>query len=355
MSSDNIGAGEGGPPDQRPLNAVIVRRFSTIVEIVKESGFEIAPILGSIGLPGNLFSKLDTVISFADLDRLLTACAEATGRSDIGFRIGVKLTAPLLGLSGLVAMNQPTVREAWNTISHSFRMTGTGSVVRVRVEDGRVIVGYEVVATGVTRLAELADGGAAAFVSLMRGFCGPTWRAREARLFRRPVDLAAYRRFFDCPISYGAPHGEIEFDEADLDLTVRGHNLVVRDTLAPLLDRALDEAKEKFESGLLGIMASQLARGKLNFETVASSVGISSRSLRRRLNDRGLSYAALADRLKFDHAKNLLSSGRPIADVADTLGYSDTASFVRAFKQWAGLPPGAWRASGDQRGLAPSS
>jgi AraC-like DNA-binding protein len=345
MPSGKVGAGEDDAADPRALTVVIVRRFSSLVGILRELGFEIAPILESVGLPADLFSTLDGVISYVDYDRLLAACAETTGRTDLGFQIGMRLTTPLLGLPGLVAMNQPTVREAWNTIVRSFRMTGTGSAVSLRVEDGRVIVSYEIVALGMTRLGEYADGGAAGFVSLMREFCGPAWRPREARLFRKPIDLSPYRRFFDCPIFFDSLLGEIEFNEPDLELPVQGHNPAILDTLTPILNKALDESKLRFEAGLLGIMASELARGRLSFDSVAARVGVSSRSLRRRLYDRGLSYAAMADGLKFERAKTLLSSGHPIANVADVLRYSDAGTFVRAFKHWAGLPPGAWRAS----------
>jgi AraC-like DNA-binding protein len=345
MQPSKSGAGESDAAEAGSMTVVIVRRFTRLVGILRELGFEIAPILESVGLPTELFSDADGVISFVDYDRLLAACAETTGRDDLGFRLGTRLTPPLFGLVGLVAMNQPTVREAWGTIVHSFRMTGTGTAISLRVEDRRVIITYEIVAIGMTRMGEYADGGATGFVSLMREFCGPYWKPREARLFRKPVDMTPYRRFFECPILFNAPYGEIEFDEADLDLPVQGNDTVILGTLKPILDRALEESRQRFESGLRSVMASELARGKLNLDSVASRVGVSSRSLRRRLYDRGLSYAAMADGLKFERAKTLLSLGRPITHVAEALGYSDAGTFVRAFKQWAGVPPGAWRAS----------
>ncbi|WP_182029073.1 helix-turn-helix transcriptional regulator [Vibrio sp. B1FLJ16] len=68
------------------------------------------------------------------------------------------------------------------------------------------------------------------------------------------------------------------------------------------------------------------------------------RTLRRRLKEQGISFQKLVNQVRYQRATELLeTTGTPISDVADQLGYSDTASFRHAFKRWSGLVPTKFR------------
>jgi AraC-like DNA-binding protein len=70
----------------------------------------------------------------------------------------------------------------------------------------------------------------------------------------------------------------------------------------------------------------------------ARELGVSVRSLRRRLSEEGLSYRALRQELQRDQACALLrSSDLTLQGVAYALGYADLPSFHRAFKRWTGI------------------
>jgi len=75
-------------------------------------------------------------------------------------------------------------------------------------------------------------------------------------------------------------------------------------------------------------------------EKIASHLHMSARSLRRRLNEEGLNFKHIVQDTKMTLAKELLTTGGlPVKVVADQLGYSESASFVRAFKVWFGRTP----------------
>jgi AraC-like DNA-binding protein len=70
-------------------------------------------------------------------------------------------------------------------------------------------------------------------------------------------------------------------------------------------------------------------------------------TLQRRLAADGTSYQALKDALRRDLAiVRLNTSTVPLAALAEELGFADSAAFQRAFKQWTGSPPGAYRRRG---------
>ena len=77
---------------------------------------------------------------------------------------------------------------------------------------------------------------------------------------------------------------------------------------------------------------------------VAAKLGLTRRTLQRRLADRGTTFAALVESLLRKNAETLLArTAEPVTDIALKLGYADLAHFTRAFKRWTGMAPSAYR------------
>ena len=71
----------------------------------------------------------------------------------------------------------------------------------------------------------------------------------------------------------------------------------------------------------------------------------SPRTLRRHLHELGTHYQELLDELRFERAKQLLAEDQlPIYQIAEILGFSETASFRHAFLRWSGVAPSHFRA-----------
>jgi AraC-like DNA-binding protein len=88
------------------------------------------------------------------------------------------------------------------------------------------------------------------------------------------------------------------------------------------------------------IVTTLLPDGYPDVYTVAEMVGLSARTLQRRLSEEGLTFARLVARARFDVAQQMLADpARKIIDIALDLGYSDPAHFTRAFARWTGLAP----------------
>ncbi len=82
-----------------------------------------------------------------------------------------------------------------------------------------------------------------------------------------------------------------------------------------------------------------LPTGQPTLGRVTNALGVSPRTLQRRLADNGLSFSQLADETRFLTARQLIAQGRKLSDVANELGYADAGSFTRAFQRWTGLTP----------------
>jgi AraC-like DNA-binding protein len=82
----------------------------------------------------------------------------------------------------------------------------------------------------------------------------------------------------------------------------------------------------------------------LSCRAVAEHLGLSERTLHRRLAGEGHAFQQLNEQIKKQLAKRLLSESRlDLNDIAQRLGYAEAASFSRAFSRWTGSPPSHWQ------------
>jgi len=158
-----------------------------------------------------------------------------------------------------------------------------------------------------------------------------------------PGDAAPYRAWFDAPVVFDAEHTQLVMPRAALDAA-----LVSADpTLLAILTRAADEAMKKTPSDPL--MTSQVKRvlheilrnDEGHVEVVAKRLGMTSRSLQRRLKDESTTFNAIREDVRRELAQRYLSDGLAIAEISFLLGFSEPSAFFRAFKRWTGTTPRA--------------
>ncbi|MGH1486155.1 MAG: helix-turn-helix domain-containing protein [Cellvibrionaceae bacterium] len=113
-----------------------------------------------------------------------------------------------------------------------------------------------------------------------------------------------------------------------------------------------EEIKEKANipplSGVAGkvldILQKRIGESSLNIEDVAADMNLSKRTLQRRLQQQVISFAALRDLVRFNHAIDcLLKKNMSIESTSSCLDFSDRTSFTNAFKRWTNLSPSVFR------------
>lgn len=166
--------------------------------------------------------------------------------------------------------------------------------------------------------------------------------------FSQPMGNAqVLETYFGCRVRVGASCNRLTLHRRDLDRSFVSYNEEMLEILTPVLDRSL---KEELNSGsmtkkVIWMIKRSLAGGSLDLEKVAKELGVSDRTLQRRLSDEHTSFKHLLTQARHEQAREYLSDpSLDIKEVAFLLGYEDQNSFYRAFRYWEGDTPSQWRA-----------
>lgn len=166
---------------------------------------------------------------------------------------------------------------------------------------------------------------------------------------RRPEEpgngLAGY---FGCPIKYRSRRDAVVLRATDLDLPFVTHNEELMQMLAPQLENQLQAGQTKPSVGeqVKWVLRRLLSGSCPDVVVVAKELGMSARTLQRRIAEEGITFRELLNQIRRELVRQYLADdGNEIPEVAFLLGYDNPNSFYRAFRTWEGTTPAEWRAT----------
>ncbi len=161
-----------------------------------------------------------------------------------------------------------------------------------------------------------------------------------------PAWRAEIERFLGCVPVYDARYTRITFSHADWARPLIGANPRLRATLeahAIELQREANQAQD-FAARVRAVVAQSLRDGEPRIAEAAQRLGMTARTLQRRLQDEALGFTALVDEARLQLARRYLADeSLSISEVSFALGYSEPSAFTRAFKRWSGSAPAEYR------------
>jgi AraC-like DNA-binding protein len=185
------------------------------------------------------------------------------------------------------------------------------------------------------------------FVVLIRQFAGPSAKvARVCFQYSAPDYRSEYTRLFEGAERFDQPFTGLVFDRALLHARSPQKDEGLYATLSDLAERRLLrlESRAPYSVQVRQYLMQQCPPHTVAMREVARALGISVRSLHRRLSEEGQSYAALANAAAAQLATRLLvDQGHTIQETAHAMGFSSVSSFHRAFRRWTGTTPNALR------------
>lgn len=187
------------------------------------------------------------------------------------------------------------------------------------------------------------------WVAIGRRLAGADWRPRAISFRHAPLgDPVEHAALFGVAPRFSAAANTLELDPAILVMPLQGADLALRSPMLRLLEgRLASPAEADLVAAARAELQTRLPRGTADKSSVARVLGMSPRTLARRLSEAGTSYSALLERTRREVALELLEGGSlAVYEIAFLLGYSEPSTFHRAFRRWTGKSPDAWRRAG---------
>jgi AraC-like DNA-binding protein len=322
-----------------------------LFDYLKARNAPIEPILDVMNLTEREALEPDRPIENSLQNEIFDAAERVTGDVNVGLHAGEATHLMHFGIAGMLAMTCSTGRELFDMHSRYSGLLSTGATMRYFVE-GEELVGEATFAPGEENLSRhTLEYTLASHLTLTRLMTGlPFSPSRLEVPYPEPADCAEQQRVFGCSVRYGCERERIYMLAVLLDIPLVVGDSASRAMLEIEARRRLDALRtpqidqDPDMASLRQFVAAELRGGPSSVEQAAAALGVSVRTLQRRLELRQLSYRGLVDLVRRELAqKYMADKDLSQVDVAYLLGFSDQSAFHRAFRRWFSTTPGEYR------------
>ncbi|HET9701397.1 MAG TPA: AraC family transcriptional regulator [Burkholderiales bacterium] len=313
--------------------------------VLRRLGHDHERVLRDLDLPSDFLDDPERTLPFRLAGVLVERCARLTGCPHIGLLVGQRGGLDTVGVVGLLARHTPDVGSALRCIVQYLHLHDRGGCPTLAVEGASATLGYAIFGRDVPASDQVYAGGIAVACAMMRELCGAEWNPAEVQLpFRRPADIAPYKAYFRAPLRFGADHSALAFPAKSLDEPLAGADPKICAAMEAFIAGFAAARKNEVAGQVRRTVLALLMSGKVAEPEVARVFAIHHRTLGRRLQTEGTTFQRILGEVRYDVACQLLrDTDNSVEDIAATLGYAGASPFIRAFRQWSGSTPMAWR------------
>jgi AraC-like DNA-binding protein len=313
--------------------------------LLSEFGLELPPLLGAVGLAPRSLSHPESVIRIEKVAELLALCAQRSRCTHFGLLLGQRIVPADFGPAGLLMMHADSVGAAWRGLILALHLNGRAIVPWLTVREDTALLTINFYGGSVEGYRETIDLAVASACRATRTLCGEAWSPTEVQLSHRaPPDSGPYRRFFRCPVHFGAPKSSMQFPSSWLAHRIPTADAATRVALEQGLSALLHQNDLDLATKVRRALFALIGQHNVSIDPVAHLLGLHKRTLNRRLSDLGFTFPQLLAEVRFDVAAQLLANtDQSLVDIAAALNYTDASTFSRAFRSWTGVSPSTWR------------
>jgi AraC-like DNA-binding protein len=318
------------------------------IAALRKHNIVVAPLLKRVGLSERDFDNGQQRISAAAQVKLVEYAAEALGDSAFGLHLAQHVNPREVGLFFYAASAAKNIDEMLALYARYSRVVNEAARVKLLKAKTQVVVEFNFVGVSRHHARQNVEFILAASLKAMREVSGRNIRPIGVELVHgRNSDLREFERFFGCPVEYGAMSDQWSFSNETLAAPLITGDPYLLEALQPFCDQATRErntAAGTLQAAVENEVQKLLPHGKANRQAVARALGISERTIARRLGAEGTTYEEVVDHLRRSLAFQYLKAPSiSLSQIAWLLGYEGSTSFSHAFARWTGRSPSAVR------------
>jgi len=307
--------------------------------------------LTSLGLPEeSLMHHLDAHIKgsrnplpMEDYLKLISWGMTTLQEPHLGLKIATKISLSDFGLYGFLSQYSATVNDMFMAIERYQKIFMTKMFYNYSKHDDLIEVRYQVLHPHDKNVQQDVEFAMGSVVVCLRAMLGDEWQPVSVNFSHEMTgSISEYDSVLGVTAQFNQVHNSVVFAQSWLATPISNSNPQLLELLFQQADKILSEMDDKqdFVNQVRLLIATRLGDESYNIEVLSQQLNITSRTLHRRLKKHDLTYQSLREEIVLNLAKDALTkTDASVTDIALQLGYSESSSFVRAFKRLCGVSP----------------
>jgi AraC-like DNA-binding protein len=318
--------------------------LANYIEVASSVGLDGPRMLREAGIAPEWLATPERRVPARAIIGLLDRSAQLSGCDAFGLLLAERRAFASVGPLSLLLERLPNVREVIqatidfgkhlnDVVAISLEDVGDTCLIRIDLEPGFWSV----------QAFDLVVGTA---YRILVATSGNRWQPDCVHLVRRaPADPAPWRRVYAVPIEFGATFNGLSSTGAAMRVpNPKADDVMARHARQLLHLVPIDSAEDAVNERVRRAITLLLPGGRATIDEVAAQLGMSTRTLQRRLDDEGHQFGELLGWVRRELATAYLAnSSHPITTIAGLLGYASPSSFTRWFAGTFGISPQTWR------------
>ena len=302
-------------------------------------------LLRRAGLPPHLFEQEKIYVTTAEVFAIWRTVAEMSSDPGFGLKLGTEIRFERSHPVSIAGVCSRTFGDALQRIARYKQLT-CPEEIRVHRKAEETSVEFFFIEAKEAQPDIMVDLGLSWILCVARR--GSDGEIKPLRLeLTRPVKhRGLLEKHFGCRVRFDADRDALVFRSSDLDLPFVTQNEELLTIIGTHLDSELKAGNANVNVGqqVKDTLKRSLAGKRPTLQDVAQELGMSARTLQRRLTDAGLTFQQLLEETRRELARHYLKQRTvELPEVAFLLGFEDANSFFRAFQVWEGTSPTEWR------------
>jgi len=317
-----------------------------VCEHLKKADVVVEPLLRLAGLQLCEVYKEDGWVPFHNHARFFDAAAQALEQPLFALKLSLDIDPREFGALAYVGINSRSLGESLHNLKRYIRVVTGAWNMEVLRRDRFVILEIIPDHPDYFEHQPATDWFIANLIRCYQFFIDKDLPPQEVRFVAPLADsknLAGYQQHFGCKVSFGQKHCQIILDQEAMQLPIKSSDDRLLKVLKLHCDQLLQEHycidsvfTTRIREKIIDLLPS--GRGKAKF--IAAELGLTERTLLRRLADEGTSFSEILEDVRCTLADKYIQDNRlSLKQIAYLLGYGDQSAFSVAFKRWKGCTP----------------
>jgi AraC-like DNA-binding protein len=318
-----------------------------VLKELTEAGIASEPLLAEAGLHRRLLNRKGGWVPYENYARLLDVAAREFDDPYYGIDLAGRIDPHDYGALAYIGLASETLEDALLNLERYLSVQTEAWTINLLMESRTAIVqSRRPTVTDFTRYIHASEAAVASLVFAYQFFLGQPLAPLEVQ-FVHPLARGRKKQDIEkrlgCPVSFSNNQEQVILDRKSLQLpivTADNHLLeILKDYCEQVLSQQ-PQTKSSLIAEIRQAIADRLSKGRVTADLIATALGMTRRTMHRRLAEQDASFTDLLDDMRRDLAQKYIADPKlTFQEIAFLLGYADQSAFSVAFKRWTGQAP----------------